>query len=479
MAYHRVFRGDDRPSMMARTPMKRQSTLIDPEALKQRPNSQHLASFTQGPDVRALVRQNSQSHRKTLINFDDEIPGAPKGAHLGDHLGVGAGPAQTKSVFGVDTLWERELAKLKEIEAREKEEEEERKRLEAEDEGYGKKKKGKGKRREKARHQDQSPSPRAGLSPSATPGSEGLPTSQSQPPVSPVATKKPSVKRPPPLPAELQNYVDPDADDDSDSSSVAGRNPPIRVNDESGWLSDEDEARPRPTPKVTSPTKYANLPPRLLALQQQGQLQLDDDDDSEEDLPLVATIGRAAQRATRVQADADDSDEDEPLTALLDKRKTSLTLPPVSVSGGGLFDSARSAAGKGGDGDEEEEDDKPLGLRASRVLPQDEDEDDKPLGLHPEQIRRSQMFMANQAMATQAVAAQQQQQMMLQAQAMHQSMMFGAPSIVGAPFYGPAMAPPMMMAPPILPSTPPPVPDAVKLNRVDKWRHDVAVEGEV
>ena len=51
-------------------------------------------------------------------------------------------------------------------------------------------------------------------------------------------------------------------------------------------------------------------------------------------------------------------------------------------------------------------------------------------------------------------------------------MMFGAPSIMSAPFYGPPMAAPMMM-PPQLPTTPPPMHDAAKLNRVDKWRHEV------
>ena len=72
----------------------------------------------------------------------------------------------------------------------------------------------------------------------------------------------------------------------------------------------------------------------------------------------------------------------------------------------------------------------------------------------------------------------QAQQAQAQAQAvLHQSMIFGAPSIMSAPFYGPQMAPPMMM-PPQLPSTPPPLHDTAKLNRVDKWRHDVAVEGE-
>ena len=297
--------------------------------------------------------------------------------------------------------------------------------------------------------------------------------------------KRGALKRAPPPPVEGE---DDESEEDSDSSSVAGRQP--QAKSENGWHSGSDEDK---GPKRTTGTgpRYSNLPPRLLALQSQGQLQLDDDDeDSEEDVPLVATLGRAVQRATRLMAD-DSSDEDKPLTALIDKtkRKSSLSvslsrhggsLPAVSVGGGSLFGGGPTSPLGGGltsPHEADNEDDKPLGLRASRVMStsgHDEDEDDKPLGLHPDQMRRSQYFVA----AQQQAQAVQQQQMMMQAQAMHQSMMFGAPSIMSMPVYGPPMAPQMMMAPPPLPSTPPPVPDAVKLTRVDKWRHDVAGEGE-
>lgn len=455
--------------MMARTPMHRTSTLIDPESLKQRPVSQR---FDSAPDAQGLSRKLSR--RKTLINFDDEIPGAPRGLLGVDH-GLGGAPGQTKSVFGVDTLWERELAKLREIEEREKADEEERKRREEEEGPAGRRKKGKGKRKGKDRERERertNTSTSPGLSPGGTPAPENR---LSASPVSPVSSVSPinkrgALKRPPPPPVEGE---DEESEEESDSSSTRQR-PTSQVQEENAWNSGSDEERgPRRT--TGSGPRYPNLPPRLLALQSQGQLHLDSEDDSEEDLPLVATIGRAAQRATRLMANDDSSDEDKPLTAILDKK---LKLPPVSV-GGGLFNSAQSAASKGEE--DEEEDDKPLGLRVSRVLSPSqplgsaEDEDDKPLGLHPEQMRRSQYnMMANQA------AVVQQQQMMMQAQAaaqMHQSMMFGAPSIMSAPFYGPQMGP-AMMVPPQIPSTPPPVPDSVKLTRVDKWRHDVAVEGE-
>lgn len=292
-------------------------------------------------------------------------------------------------------------------------------------------------------------------------------------------------------------------DEESDSSAVGGR-PAVKVED-NGWHSDSDDGRPRrkaapaaandldlslrlpddlgPRRTTGSGPRYANLPPRLLALQSQGQLQLDDEDSSEEDLPLVATISRAAKRATRIAED-ESSDEDRPLTALIDKAKIRVSVGGGSLFGGSGPKSPSVAGSMAPRRQADDEDDQPLGLRVSRMMTGSQylgsvanggdDEDDKPLGLRPEQMRRSQMFAASQV-------AQQQQQMMMQAQAQaamhHQSMIFGAPSIMSAPFYGPQMAP-QMMIPPQLSTTPPPPNDTAKLNMVDAWRRDVAVEGE-
>ena len=99
--------------MMARPSMQRSSTLIDPESLK-RPASTMLplvsSQSTPGIGPEGLTRRNS-AHAKTLINFDDEIPGAPRGSFLATDK-RGGGMSNTRSVFGVDTIWERELAKL-------------------------------------------------------------------------------------------------------------------------------------------------------------------------------------------------------------------------------------------------------------------------------------------------------------------------------------------------------------------------------
>jgi len=175
-------------------------------------------------------------------------------------------------------------------------------------------------------------------------------------------------------------------------------------------------------------------------------------------MPLAATVGRALQRAMSAN---DDSDEDLPLSAMLDKAKTSI--PPIN------FDSL-SVNPRNDDDD----DDQPLGLRASVIPPTSyarnaDDDDDKPLAFHPDQQRRTQY----QAMA-------QQQQMMMQAQ-MQQSIFFGAPSMMGSGFFGPSMAPmasPMVMGLQQPMPSPPPAPDAGKFGLVDRWRRDVAVEGQ-
>ncbi|KAH9951682.1 hypothetical protein B0H21DRAFT_717066 [Amylocystis lapponica] len=433
----RVFTGDERPSMMARSQVKRSSTLIDPESLK-RPTSQRMDSFYSTPD---LARRNS-ANAKTLIQLDDEIPGARQ------HLGVDpVRPGVKRSVFGVDTLWERELAKLRQMEEADRVEAEERTKREAQEE-LSRPKKGKGKGKKRGRRKDEAETP-DGASAVPEPTPEPQPASPSF--VLPTIQKTVVRKVPPPS-------ADDDTESESDSSDVpAAQKRASQVADWYAGSSDEEKRGPRRTtgsgPRHPQPTRIVQQ----------------NDDSSEEDLPLVATIGRAAQRMTQASRVEDDSDEEQPLAVLLDKR---LRLPSMGSMGSGFL------PGETGGNDDDDDDNKPLGLRASRAAlssqafgsADQEEDDDKPLGLHPDQMRRTQYMMAAQQ--------QQQQQMMLQMQAaqMQQSMIFGAPSMMSSGFFGP-MPPPMMM-PPQLPMTPPPVEDTVKFGRVDKWRHDVAVEGE-
>jgi len=123
--------------MMARGSNQRVSTFIDPAALQSRPTSQHMPSFGSQGSQQALGRRNS-ANIKPLLNFeeDDKVAGKTPGARL----------PNGRSVFGVDTLWEKEMVKLKEIEAREKQEAEERKIREEAEEAKKKKEENKAKR---------------------------------------------------------------------------------------------------------------------------------------------------------------------------------------------------------------------------------------------------------------------------------------------------------------------------------------------
>ncbi|TFK55690.1 hypothetical protein OE88DRAFT_1652114 [Heliocybe sulcata] len=428
----RVFTGDERPSMMARGSLQRTSTLIDPAEL-QRPPSQRIDSFRSQPE---LARRNSLG-TAPLLNFDDDKKLSPPGPVLEARM------PKSRSVFGVDTLWEREMVKLKQIEESEKAEaEERRKREEAEEAKQRKKKKGKGKGKA-VETPDASPSP-------ALEVQEPVSRTSAEPPVLPDIPPVRARRAPPPI------DDDDEAESESDSGSEAGRAPARKLSDtrgdNTGWASDEEAGPIKTTGTgLRYPTRKASRPELF---------QLKVDDESDEDLPLAATLQKATQRGT-TQPPASDSEEDEPLSKLLTKSfmgsQPSLAASPVRA------------------GDDEDEDDKPLGLRAS-VMPSslrlpsfasnkgDDDEDERPLAFHPEQQRKTQYNMLAQ-----------QQQMMMQAQ-MTGSMFFTPPMMTPG-YFGPPMSqmmmPPMQMAPP----APAPMHDAAKLNRVDKWRHDVAVEG--
>jgi hypothetical protein len=435
--------------MMSREPLKRTSTLIDPASLHPRPGSQRMSTLVpQGNATNRLSRRNS----KTLLNFDDEgpmhSPSSPSGL-----LGVDNQMSKSRSVFGVDMLWEREMAKLKDIEAKENAEvAERRKREEAEQMQSKKNKRGKGKDRAKA--DDGSPS----ISPVVE---TEQPRITAEPPQLP-EVKRGITKGPPPPPGPDDSESE-ESDEEGETPGAAARNRK-KTADAGGWGSSDEEDR---GPRRTTGVGPRNPPPKS-----KSGLPAPQDSDSDEDVPLAATVQHARQRYTVARASAeDDSDEEKPLSTLVDKAK--LGLPSIDFDKPPLPSSSKI--------NDEDEDDKPLGLISSRASmlrsPSNAgpvEDDDVPLGLRPEQQRRTQYQM---------MAAQQQHMMMMQAQ-MTGSMYFGAsplgpaPPMMGSPFFGPpAPSPMMVMAPPQMPS-PPPVHDAAKLNRVDKWRHDVAVEGE-
>ncbi|KAG7096978.1 hypothetical protein E1B28_004374 [Marasmius oreades] len=415
----RVFTGDDRPSMMKR------GTLIDPESLR-RPVSQTI-----GPGLSRRGSLNSQP----LLKFDDEH---------GPHSSQQPVP-QVRSVFGVDTLWEREMAKLKVIEAQEAAERERREREEA---AKSKKNRKKGKKGTEHLGNDGE-----GSSPQHLPvqavtlnGGRGddfpkvsdvapvlpdIPTSRSAG-RSALSANAPVIRGPPPV-------ID-DNGSDSEESIRESRKPTKTEGWHSSEEEDGDDSRRRTTGVgLRYPNSKADLNRPLPA----NELRRDD---SDEDIPLSMTMQRSTLRTTQ-QFQEDESDEDKPLSIFLDK--TRLNLPPVN------FDGPKKSQDDG--------DDEPLGLRTSRMIPSSHGhDDDVPLAFHPQQQFKSQHQMLQQ----QQMMQQQQQQMMMQ------NNMFFTPSMSG---FFPPMMPSMLQVPIPMPS-PPPVQDTSKLNRVDRWRHDVAIE---
>jgi hypothetical protein len=409
---------------MART--NRTSTLIDPATLHARPTSQRVNS--QG--IEQPIGRRSSLNIKPLLNFDSEVQSPTT------NLPADTRMVSTRSVFGVDTLWEREIAKLKEIEAQERREAEEMERQEQAKEAKKAKRRAKGKGKSKDQPIEQQ-TPDLPLSESAA----DLTRVSIEPPILP-KIQKASSRRPPP----------PDDYDESDGSvDSAEIQPSARDAEAERWVAESSDEEPRRTTGI-GPRRSNAARARL-------------DDDSEEDLPLSIAVERAAKRIIARVPSNDSSDEEKPLSVLL--QKTKLSLPSAS--------SNRSLGSKQ---EADDDDDQPLGLRASRVLSssrafsglseQNEDDDDRPLAYHPEHQRRTQYQMLAQ-----------HQHMMMQAQ-LHNSMFFGPPAgMMGPSFFAPPMAAPLMMAPPPMPMpSPPPLQDPAKFGRVDRWRRDVVVEGK-
>lgn len=452
----RVFTGDERPSMMVRGQIRRSGTLIDPQTLG-RPPSQNLDNAITPNPRQSLLRRNS-SGGKPLLDMDGEKPPT--------NLGPGAEQllSKSRSVFGVDTLWDLEMVKLKKMEAEEKAEAEVRKKREDDEEERRSKKKKKAKSKGKG-----------GDIPLESTSSPDLPSGSrvgSAPPTLP-AIQKPVFKRAP--------QVDDESESDSDNDDAVPKATLEKAADRWVTESSDEEDGPRRTtgvglrhlsngnvsaphfPQAHGGDSEEDLPLTAAArrvVRRASQLgSLGIDDDSEEDMPLTAAAARIVKRATQLSHHADDDDdEDKPLVDVINRARS------VNFDG-------RSRA-------DEDEDERPLGLRASRLplasqtsLPfiGGEEDDDKPLAFHPEQQRRTQYQMFAQAQ-------QQQQQLMMQAQM--QNSMFFNPAMMGSGVFTPMAVPPMMMGVPMAPPSPPPAHDSGKYGRVDRWRRDVAVEGD-
>ena len=389
--------------MMARGTLQRSSTLIDPAELQLRLPSQHTAGHGPGGSQEALRRRNSATI-KPLLNFEE------------DNKTPGPRLAAGRSVFGVDTLWEREMVKLREIEAQERADEEEERRKEVVEDGKEKKKKKKQKRRGEKRATAEGGAELLAVEPPLPP------RPSMEPPILPDIQRAP--RRAPPQIS--------DNDSDSDGSVEQRPGTHYRQHPDPNWhaiSSDEDEPRRTTETGSRHPQNRAH---HIQAIHGQS-----DDDD----VPLSVAVPRVRNQASSWHSGKPNSDEG--LLSTLHPKKQNNSLPDNGCEG--------------------DDDDRPLGLRVSRMSSQMVgDDDDQPLAYHPQQQRKTQYQMLAQ-----------QQQMLLQAQMQHNMYFPAAPPLMGTPFFAPPTIPMMMQAP-----MPSPIQDEVKFGRVDRWRHNVAVEGD-
>ncbi|EAU84772.2 hypothetical protein CC1G_00291 [Coprinopsis cinerea okayama7 len=430
----RVFTGDQRPTMMARE-SNRTSTLIDPASLSQKPGTQRQSSYgSQGGQSTGLERRGS-SHMKPFLSFDEESK------HHQEPQNPDRIP-KNKSVFGVDTLWEQEMAKLRLIQEEERIEEEKRRKREEEEARLRAEK-----RRNKKKLRKKNAPPRDGMDDVPTPPEEDVPPVDLDVHVPAEPPTLPDVQ---PVTARKAQQVEEDDDDDEDEDTDEEGAPlPSRKEPSAAaWLSDSEDERPA-GPVRTTGVGLRNPSQAKAANYRRGQ------SDSEEDLPLAA----AKQRATRMMAESDD--EDKPLARVIQESKSKSPMIDIDFDKPGV-----------GQSQSDDEDSQPLGIRASRLMmanASNVDDDDKPLAFHPEQQRRTQYNL---------LAQQQHNQMMMQAQ-FQNSMFFNAPPMMTPPFFAPAMMNPMaMMQPPMPIPSPPPMHDENKFLSVDKWRRDVVVDGD-
>ncbi|KAG8816842.1 hypothetical protein FRC17_000167 [Serendipita sp. 399] len=418
LSLNRVFRGDERPSMMQRPQPVRTSTLI---------SEQDLMQNAMGTAPRPALSR-SHSSGEPLVNFgNDPVPGTTVQARPQKGRAY-AGMATSRSVFGVDQVWERELVKLKEIEAMEKAQEEEEKKIEEERKAKEEAKAAKKAAKKKAKglkqrmsignllgspngqqseeQEDEEDDSRA-IAPGASTSNTAAP---SLPAVNPFPT--------PPKPDSSSESSDSEAELEERRAQSRMR----RSDSRAEWLSDDE----RQAAMALQQQQAHRRPAQMTGLA--AGLRVGGDDDSDEDVPLTSALKKAKERQR-----AEDSEEDVPLAAVLTQSR-SQTLSTFDFGGTVLAEVGKTkppaaAAHKARlMADSDSDDDKPLALQHSRPIPRatgvgaskaangSDDEDEQPLGVRYS-MAPSMMFGQPQ---------QQQQQQMMQQQIMQQQMMAAA-----------------------------------------------------
>lgn len=487
----------------------RKSTLIDPESF----NMPQIAIVDgEGRPIRQ-DGEDEPARRPTVK--DKRASSAPLldfGAANGDSGGLSpaatrAGTKTRGSVFGVDTLWEREVSRLERVKQAEAEAEAEERRQDEEARNWGSKnKKGKPKRKSQ-------------LSPNLAADENQPPTTSTrgnQPPILPDISRVSTSGRPRPRPVK-----DDMSDDEMAEFGTGGRErrpESTATLGVKGWFAggsdDEDDASRRSpdsralTPNLPMPPGVrGSISPRVAGLPRLAPVA---DDDEDEDEPLVNKMNqiRASVSAPLAPPLEDDSDEDAPLVNLQAKARSSFGVvqepPPQNLSPKPSL-SPPNAQNKDDD-DDDEDDNVPLGLRASTSFPPnlnvphdppqgnagvvtDEEEDEKPLGLRYSVAHLTAEQQQQQRYSTMLQQQQQQQQQMYMQQLARNSMasfsgmgVFGPMGMGSVPsFMAPQMTGgtlPMGMMPMGMPvAVPAPLPpnpaDTAKISRVDNWRKGV------
>ncbi|KAG9104723.1 hypothetical protein FRC06_011617 [Ceratobasidium sp. 370] len=421
----RVFRGDNRPAMMERGQIRRQSTLIDSAALQSRPVTTLLPH---GPVISGAEQRSNANRASTiqpLLNFDSNAQGRV---------------ANSKSVFGVDTVWEREMAKLKEMQEMQKlEDEAQQAREDEKQQRKGKEKKGKGKAGPPV-------SPSASADAVSSPNASELNRMSSAPPTLPTIVPLRDQVPPPASPGESETSLPP-----------ANRRRSVATLDAGGWFAGSSDGEEESGEKRNSRPR---VPP---VSGERGE-------DSDDDVPLTQI---------KVHAPASDDDEDAPLSSLVRPKSvlpdlnSGLNLD-LAASIGLAPEPTPSKRPKTDDSDDEV----PLAIHRQSIMPQsapnkpadDDDDDEKPLGLRLSQAPNAAQ-QRRQAEYQQMMLMQQQQQIMMQQQAMRASLAFGGSTLSFQPqFGGPGSV--HSFGAPVFGAPDP------KLSRVDRWRHGVSgVEG--
>ncbi len=419
----------------------RGSTFIDPLSLPARPSTQYLTPTQVQEDIR-----RKRLSGIPLVNFDSE-PTAPPGPSASR-----PDIPQTKSVFGVDKVWERELEKLKAIEEAEETERIKQAEKDAKELAKIARKKNKGNSRTAS-------TPVVATSPSAVMPNTPDPMSSPDPEAVPTHSRRESH-------ASLGARGWFNAGDSDEDGEGLERN-----------LSSGSHSRPGYSRKVSARMTLPQIPG--------GGLTGGDSD--EEDVPLAQQLGRKPPPAKAAPQIESDSDSDQPIATL--KRSTSKSSAAPTARGVSTTlpnlnfrsipsELALNTPGFQNDDEESSEDEVPLAVRhpsANRLstMGLDEDEDDKPLGvrystvLTPSQVQLQQQFQQHQVLQQQML----QQQIMLQTQAqIRASMAFGGGmGMMGSPYGAVPSTMSMSMMSPMIPVEP----TTTDTARVDQWRRNI------